>query len=182
MHGKLILVIGPMMAGKTEFMLSKVNQYFHKNKKCCFVKFVDDNRYSDKSKSKPIKIITHSENFNNEKVPVLIASKISDIFDELKQYDVIGISEGQFFEDIELIDVLAKSRVVVCEGLKSSHTRENLGSLYKLYPLADDIHFLKGVCSCGNDTVYTKKIKGNPDKLVEIGGPNMYMPVCRHCY
>ncbi len=192
MNGKIILITGPMFAGKTEMMIGMVLKYHHAGLKACFVKYSDDHRYSR------YKIITHNK-YSQDTVIELSSTTIGSI--SLDKYDVIGISESQFFEDIDLVDNLAnKGKIVICEGLCSSFMRTAFGNLHKLFPIADDIINLKGVCKCGRESNFTSKYKDKTnhpdnigkndiknkdmetDKMVELGGPELYKTVCRNCH
>lgn len=66
------------------------------------------------------------------------ASKLKDIFEEAQKYDVVGIDEGQFFEDIvEIAEELAnRGVVVIIAALDSTFQRKPFGNIINLVPLA----------------------------------------------
>jgi thymidine kinase len=58
------------------------------------------------------------------------------------------------------------------------------GNLYKLFSHADNIVFLTALCKVCNDgthAIFTKKIIPD-DKIVDVGGAEMYQAVCRKHY
>ena len=89
--GKITLIMGPMFSGKTTSLINTIKRYNWQNKKAVLVKYTMDNRYSSESK-----IITHDK----LEAPALNCQKLTDILTTLKEYDVIGIDEGQFFLDV----------------------------------------------------------------------------------
>ena len=54
--------------------------------KCLVVKFNEDDRYSD------LDMATH----DGQKVAAVKAARLDDVYDAAKDYDVIGVDEGQF--------------------------------------------------------------------------------------
>jgi thymidine kinase len=54
--------------------------------KCLVVKFNEDDRYSD------LDMATH----DGQKVAAIKAARLDDVYDAAKDYDVIGVDEGQF--------------------------------------------------------------------------------------
>lgn len=68
----------------------------------------------------------------------LKASKLNDIKNQATKYDVVGIDEGQFFEDIvEVAEYLAnKGIVVIIAALDSTFQRKPFGNIINLIPLA----------------------------------------------
>jgi thymidine kinase len=105
----------------------------------------------------------------------------------IKQYDSFFIDEGQFFPDLytivkKLVDIHRKH--VVVSGLDGDSNRNMFGDIIKLIPISDSVDKLSAYCNkCNNGTIapFTKKINGS-DNLIEIGGSDKYIPVCRGHY
>lgn len=78
----------------------------------------------------------------------LKASKLKDVKNEALKYDVVGIDEGQFFEDIvEVAEELANNGVVVIvAALDSTFQRKPFGNIINLVPLAEKVYKLTAVC------------------------------------
>ena len=108
-------------------------------------------------------------------------------FDTIRNVDSIFIDEGQFFTDLytsvlSFVDVFKKH--VVVSGLDGDATRNVFGDLIKLIPICDTVDKLRAYCNkCNNGTPapFTKKIT-NDSSLIDIGGSDKYIPVCRHHY
>ena len=90
-EGRIELIIGPMFSGKSNRLIEIIRKYIYKEKKTIMIKFQGDNRYSNKSE-----IITHDLTIYDS----IECKKLYDSFEKLKNYDVIGIDEGQFFPDL----------------------------------------------------------------------------------
>lgn len=88
--GHIELIMGCMFAGKSTELIRKVNKYQIAGKSVLNVKFQADTRY-DK-----IRISTH----NNQGIDAVGVLKLAELKEVWTNYDVIGIDEGQFFEDI----------------------------------------------------------------------------------
>jgi len=48
-RGKIEMIIGPMFAGKSTELLRRMNRHKFSGKTCLYVKYVEDNRYCEKS-------------------------------------------------------------------------------------------------------------------------------------
>ncbi len=92
--GKIKMIIGPMFSGKSTELINTVRRYQHKNKRTVLVKYKMDNRYSDEDK-----VVTHDK----QESPALKCNNLSDIYDQLVNYDVIGVDEGQFYPDVRIL-------------------------------------------------------------------------------
>ena len=170
--GYLELIIGPMFSGKTSRLIQIKKKYNILNHTVLVIKPLIDNRYSDNSV-----IVTHDQVM----LECVSKYKLSDIT-EIDKYQVIIIEEGQFFSDIfETVIEWSKTKKVYVAGLNGDANQNLFGNLYKLIPHADNIIFLTALCKVCNDgtpAIFTKKMISN-DKVVEVGGAEMYQAVCR---
>jgi thymidine kinase len=90
-NGKIILILGPMFAGKTTKLIELVNRYTIMKKKTIVIKYQFDERYTTDNK-----IVTH----DNKEYPAMPMSSITPQLEALGEYDVIGIDEAQFYSDV----------------------------------------------------------------------------------
>ena len=90
-NGKIIVIIGPMFSGKSTKLIEIINRYVYKKKKVIMLKFHMDTRYSEKDI-----LVTH----DNREYPAIPVSEIGPMMDTIKDYEVIGIDEGQFYVDV----------------------------------------------------------------------------------
>ena len=89
--GKIELLLGPMFSGKSTRLIERIRKYVYKNKKTIMIKFIGDQRYTKKSE-----VVTH----DLVKYDSIECQNLADSFEVLKNYDVIGVDEGQFFPDL----------------------------------------------------------------------------------
>lgn len=170
--GYLELIIGPMFSGKTSRLIQIKQKYTILNKKILTLKPIIDNRYSQQSV-----IVTHDQNRSE----CVSRFKLSEVYDT-ENYDIIIIEEGQFFSDLfEHVIEWCKTKKVYVAGLNGDANKNLFGNLYKLISHADNIVFLTALCKVCNDgtpAVFTKKMIPD-DKIVDVGGAEMYQAVCR---
>jgi thymidine kinase len=169
--GSLILTLGPMFSGKTTKSIQVYNHHNILNKSILVIKPLIDNRYDTNS------IVTHDKLKRN----CISVNKLSDILD-INKYQVIIIDEGQFFSDIyEKALEWSVSKEVYVFGLNGDSNKNLFGDVYKLLPHVDEIIFLKSLCKIccdGTPAIFSKKMINN-DKIVDVGGSDMYQAVCR---
>jgi thymidine kinase len=91
--GKLVVILGPMFAGKSTKLIEIVNRYNIMKRKTIVLKYHQDNRYGNGDK-----LITHDKREH----PAFAVSEISAQLESLGDYDIIGIDEGQFYSDVYL--------------------------------------------------------------------------------
>ncbi len=109
-----------------------------------------------------------------------------------KTINCVLVDEVQFFtpEHInQLAEIVDKLGIpVICYGLRSSFDLEPFESTKHLMAIADELEEMKTICShCGKRkaTVSAKIIDGiiqSSGKQIEIGGNELYKPMCRTCY
>jgi thymidine kinase len=171
--GEIQLIIGPMFSGKSTELLRRIDIYNISNRRCILVKYFKDTRYSESM------ISTH----NKQTKDAIPASNISEIFDILMDYDVIGIDEGQFFNDILEVEKLANNgKIVIIAALDATFQRLPFNKICELIPRCEKLTKLNAVCiDCYSPASFSKRI--TDEKEVEIiGGKEKYKPVCRRCY
>jgi thymidine kinase len=127
-----------------------------------------------------------------------LGSNISTIFcsnlpsiEEIIEYDTIGIDEGQFFEDLSIIQSYVEKcnkRVIIC-GLVSNSNRKRFGNIIDLIPIADQETRLYASCVvCAKElkipvpSVFTHRVNKEHTETVFVGGADDYIPVCRKHY
>lgn len=78
----------------------------------------------------------------------LKTAKLNEIKEKAIHYDVVGIDEGQFFQDIvEFTEDLAnRGIVVIVAALDATFQRKPFGNIISLVPLAEKVYKLTAVC------------------------------------
>ncbi len=99
--------------------------------------------------------------------------------------EVIGIDEGQFFDDglVEAVDRLADAGMqVVVAGLDLDYLRRPFEPIPALCGRAEYVTKALAVCHrCGGPALYTQRILRSDD-LVVLGAEGAYEARCRRCY
>lgn len=173
--GYLKIVLGPMFAGKSSYLIEEISKYDNAN--ILAVKHSIDNRYSDDDY-----IISHDQ----KRVACKSVSKLSDLLDAdiLANKKIIFIDEAQFFDDIyETIVILVEemNKHVYLAGLDGDFRRIpfNNSKLLNLIPIADEVIKLRGRCGfpeCQNPSIFSHRTT-NQEAQVVVG--NCYIPMCR---
>jgi thymidine kinase len=109
-----------------------------------------------------------------------------------KTINCVLVDEVQFFtpEHIyQLSEIVDKLGIpVICYGLRADFINHPFESTKHLMAIADELEEMKTICShCGKKkaTVSVKIVDGivqSKGKQIEIGGNELYKPMCRTCY
>ncbi len=101
------------------------------------------------------------------------------------------IDEAQFLSTAQ-VDQLSRivddfGSNVICYGLRTDFQSHLFEGSKRLFEIADTIDEIKSTCNCGNKTIINARIDANGDiveegALVEIGGDERYVAVCRKCW
>lgn len=103
----------------------------------------------------------------------------------------ILVDEAQFLLP-EQVDHLAQlvddyGINVICYGLRTDFRTRLFEGSRRLFEIADSIDEIKSTCSCGRKTIVNARIDSRGEiitegEVVEIGGNDRYMSVCRKCW
>lgn len=173
-----------MFSGKTTQLVRRLRRYTHAKKICIAVCYEEEKRYTTSDQ-----ICTHDRfcvYVYRETYSAIRARKLGEVFSniDVKNVDVVGIDEGQFFPDLaEVAEQLAnEGLVVIVAALDATFQRKAFNNVLDIVPLAEKIIKLYAICvKCSQEAYFTERIV---DKLdVEfIGGKESYQSVCRKCY
>ena len=179
----LELILGPMFAGKTSALQSIIRRHEALGLKCATFKPQIDSRYGSSEfiyNHDMIKLPANSASF-------LVPQVNSTVYAEAS---LIVIEEGQFFKDLYefvLQAVETNNKHVVVAGLDGDRFRKPFGQILNLIPLADKITKITAFCKiCGKDGKAVPALftygAFESSSTVYVGGPDIYMPVCRAHY
>ncbi|KAF6145036.1 hypothetical protein GIB67_013387 [Kingdonia uniflora] len=178
--GEIHVIVGPMFAGKTTALLSRIQSERDRGRSVAVIKSDKDTRYGLDS------IVTHDGvKLPCWPLPDLLSFKHKFGIEAYRKLDVIGIDEAQFFEDLydfccEAADQDGKT--IIIAGLDGDYLRRRFGSVLDIIPLADSVTKLTARCElCGKRASFTFR-KTDETKAELIGGADKYMPVCRQHY
>jgi thymidine kinase len=172
-EGTIHLIIGPMFSGKSTRLIETVRKYAS-HKKTVFLKYLNDKRYTESQ-------ITTHDKFQYDSLTCIHLKEKKEI---IKEYDVIGIDEGQFFDDLVSFcdEVSEMGKIVVVAALSGDYKMKPFNNVSELISKADKIKLMKAFCFyCHTLAGFTMRtIKSN--ELILIGAGEAYRPVCKTCY
>ena len=189
-QSRLDLLFGSMMSGKTSALLRKLTQLAEMGLSTLYINHgIDDRAQTHYS--------THCSLLKDQKLNIttIKADSLSSLSVEfLKEFDVIGIDEAQFFDETlvsfvrDLVDVHKKYVIVV--GLDGDFRRQKFGYILDLIPIADNVTKLHAYCKrCAEhkktlvNALFTHYIAQEElDSTVNVGGAEKYQALCRDCY
>ena len=130
--------MGPMFAGKSTELLRRVNRLKISGKKCLNIKYSNDTRYSCDC------ISTHDQHT----ALAVACEKLAEIKEIWKEFDVIGIDEGQFFSDIvEFSEKAANDgKIVIMSALSGTFEKKGWANILQLIPLCEKVKKLSAIC------------------------------------
>jgi thymidine kinase len=164
--GKLNLIIGCMFSSKTSTLITRGTRYKLGGKKCIFIKYKNDIRYSKDE------IATHDHKFYD----AIPAINLADVETYIQSYDVVLIDEVQFYPDAAIYcDKWAnEGKIVEACGLSGDFQRKPFEQISLLISLADSVtHVVAVDKNNGQDAAFTHRHTNDTTQVV-IGGENIY--------
>jgi thymidine kinase len=194
--GSLTVIFGPMFSGKTTRLIQELTRFVDvtsesHSTKCLLINHVFDDRNPE------IGVSSHGSSFKgvSELIDITQTAKLESV--DYKKYNVIGIDEGQFFEDLEIVQQwVNEDKNVIISGLISDSFMKPFGKIYTLIPFSDNVIQCHAICSeCLNQhnkvitpdslsamkAAFTYRLE-NSNSQISIGASDKYVPVCRHHY
>lgn len=179
--GSIELITGPMMSGKSSYLIAAIERYLIAKKTVVTLKWKGDVRYTDEPY-----IMTHS-GLKCKCIPC-DDEDLKSIYKWIKDNEIICIDEGSFFKDIvEFCEFLAnKGHKVIVASLVGDAERKPFGDIVNLIPKCENVIHLKAICTkCFKDgasfTRFTRTDIVRNEKE-QIGGTESYEAVCRRCF
>lgn len=175
--GKLIVIAGPMFAGKTKALIEAMRSgEGHEGRTIAF-KSALDARYHKTD------LASHDGRFYPATV-IPIESGLDLLVQRSQGHDIIGIDECQFLSaslPIVVEALLRRGSTIICAGLDMTHQGRGFGPMPELLAMADVVTKITAVCACGAAANQThKNVQG--DKLIEVGAHDIYQARCRACW
>ena len=174
-RGWVEVICGPMFSGKTEELIRRVNRAIIAGQKVEIFKPSTDYRY-DRDR-----IVSH----NNVTVRSTVVSFAGDILLFAGDCDVVGIDEGQFFDD-QLIAAAQKlanqGKRVIISCLNLDFKGNPFGPVPQLLAVAEYIARLHAICvKCGSLASYSYRVNESQSQVL-IGEKDYYEARCRECF
>jgi thymidine kinase len=175
----LELIIGPMYAGKSSYLLSLISKYEAIGWKILTLTSRLDTRYE--------KDAIHSHNHGRHDAVAVSYLGEADAHPAYADSKLILIEESQFFEDLVafvLHAVEAEGKHVVVVGLSGDFNRKPFGHTLELIPFCDRITKLTALCRlCGDGTpaLFTHRTS-KETSVISVGAAGSYDALCRKHY
>jgi thymidine kinase len=135
-----------------------------------------DVRYADDE------VVSHSS-LKVEAIPVATSDELLRRVEDGTK--VIGVDEGQFFDDglVDVVEQLAGAgKQVIVAGLDTDYLRRPFEPIPTLCDRAEYVTKMLAVCHrCGGPGMYTQRIVRS-EELVVLGAQGAYEARCRVCY
>ena len=173
--GWIEVICGSMFSGKTEELIRRLKRADIAKQKVEIFKPEIDNRYHEK------KVVSHDAN-EIHSTPVKSSSEILKL---IKEVDVVGIDEAQFFDEgiTDVCNQMANNGIrVIVAGLDMDYLGKPFGSMPALLATAEYVTKVHAICMrCGNLANHSHRIVDNKD-LVVLGETDHYEALCRDCF
>jgi thymidine kinase len=174
--GWVEVIAGSMFSGKSEELIRRLRRAKIARQKVQVFKPMIDSRFSDNH------IVSHSE-MRHESSNVRSAAEIMTKVEP--DTEVVGIDEGQFFDE-ELVNVaneLARRGVrVIIAGLDQDYTGKPFEPMPQLLAIAEYITKTHAICmKCGQPANYSQRTFESEER-VAVGASDKYEARCRACF
>jgi len=175
-RGWVEVICGPMFSGKSEELIRRITRYQIARLPTQTFKPVVEVRYASDE------VVSHS----HLSVAAENAADSEELLHRVQDRTVVvGIDEGQFFDDglVEVVEALAASgKRVIVAGLDLDYLGRPFEPIPTLMTRAEYITKSLAVCHrCGGAGMFTQRVIQS-DELVVLGAADAYEARCRHCY
>lgn len=174
--GWIEVIAGSMFSGKSEELIRRLRRAKIARQKVQVFKPEIDARFSDNH------IVSHSE-MRHESSNIRSAAEVMAQVEP--DTEVVGIDEGQFFDE-ELVNVaneLARRGVrVIIAGLDQDYTGKPFEPMPQLLAIAEYITKTHAICmKCGQPANYSQRTFESEER-VAVGAADKYEARCRGCF
>lgn len=172
-RGWIEVIVGSMFSGKTEELIRRLRRAEFARLPIQVFKPVIDDRYSMTD------VMSHNKTAISS-LPIKSAAEIWEHLDEKTK--VVGIDEGQFFDD-QLIqvaqDLADRGLRVIVAGLDTDWQAKPFGPIPTLMAIAESVTKQHAVCViCGGTASRTQRTSGGSGQ-VQVGAYDAYEARCR---
>ena len=174
--GWIEVIAGSMFSGKSEELIRRLNRARIARQKVQVFKPSIDARYSFEE------IASHS---GQKHVSIPVTNTAEMLSQVEPDTEVIGIDEGQFFDEpvIDAVNELARSgKRVIIAGLDQDYTGKPFDPMPQLLSIAEFITKTHAICvKCGSTANYSQRTVES-EARVEVGASDKYEARCRKCF
>lgn len=180
--GYLSVITGPMFCSKSTTLIHCMTEYadVFPSKRVLLI-----NNSIDTRDTRNV-ISSHSSTYRgiSNKITTISSTELSTV--KVNEYDIIGVDEAQFFED--LVSAVTRwvnnGKYVYCAGLDSDAKMEKFGHISELLHLSDSFVKLNSTCARCLDShevslaPFTGKFTPAGNQ-VDVGNADKYFAACR---
>ena len=170
--GWIEVICGSMFSGKTEELIRRLKRARIAKQQVEIYKPAVDARFSETD------VVSHDENA----IPSIPVQHAAEILMHASDADVVGIDEGQFFNNalIEVCCQLARDgKRVIIAGLDQDYLGKPFEPIPNLMAVAEFVTKLHAVCMvCGSPANHSQRLNDDDDRLL-LGASEAYEPRCR---
>lgn len=171
--GSIEVICGCMYSGKSEELIRQLRRAQIAQQNIQVFKPQIDDRYSKE----------HVASHNQNTFPSTMVGQPYEILHHLKaSTQVVGIDEGQFFDDsiVKVVEKLAsESRHIILAGLDTDYLGRPFGPMPKLMAVADNISKQHAICIvCGENATRTQRLVSDSGDIL-VGSHGAYEARCR---
>jgi thymidine kinase len=175
-HGWIEVIAGCMFSGKSEELIRRLRRAQIARQHVQIFKPAIDTRFAHDQ------IVSHSE-MRIESRAVASARALLDRVEA--DADVIGIDEGQFFDqDLPTVcsELANQGKRIIVAGLDQDYLGKPFEPMPQLLAIAEYITKTQAVCMvCGNPANYTQRLVASGDRVL-LGAQGLYEARCRACF
>lgn len=190
---KLYMIFAPMNTGKSAYLLMKAHSFLENNTPILCIKPAIDDRDGEG-------VIKSRVGLEMKCLAIDADDDITGIITEYNaNMQAIGLptpkwilcDESQFLteEQVEQLSYIVDNLNinVMCYGLRNDFTGHLFPGSKRLFELADNIEEIKLSCACGRKAIINARFNEDGEivtdgEQIQVGGNDMYKPVCRKCY
>ena len=175
----LELILGPMFAGKSSYILSSLRRYEAIGWEVLCITSTLDTRYEENA--------IHSHNHERHAAVSTLALLPLRDTNKYKDARLLIIEEAQFFPDLySFVETAVEQhgKDVIVVGLDGDSKRRPFGKILDLIPLCDKVTKLTAMCKrCETPTDAIFTYRKNGDKgVISVGTEAEYEALCRLHY
>lgn len=164
-----------MFSGKTEELIRRMRRARIAKQRIEIFKPAMDTRFD------PDAVVSHDDSI----IPSTPVSSALQILLLTSSADVIGIDEGQFFDEalVGVCEQLARDgRRVIVAGLDQDYLGEPFEPMPRLMAVAEYVTKLHAICViCGAPANHSQRLTSGDSRLL-LGATESYEPRCRRCF
>jgi thymidine kinase len=178
-QGRLVVIHGPMFAGKTTEILARVAAARARGERALVIKPTRDTRYAVDE------VVTHT----GERIAARNAGGATDfvalVDAEPARPALVVIDEIHFFasDAVAPIDaLLARGVTVVVAGCDIDHFGDLFAPFDALLPRADERVHKTGTCArCGDASTHSERLVATTERII-VGGAADFIATCAACF